>query len=230
MAFSAPRVERSPRSISRGALQPTAYGINAAGVIAGYYADKNSVFHGFTRGPQGSFTSFDPPGSTWTTPVAINDLGIITGQYSDSQGHVEEAGFLRGVSSYVAQPGVHTITDSRGLYVDGGFALYGDPTVRLWVYVAGNLAQHWTFTQVSDGFTILNDATVEYANDGGGKLVEVGSLAPPGPPDSWTVTNLASGFTIQNNRTGLYMTDPEVQNGAILLTPTPSIWQVSTPR
>ena len=210
-----------------GSTSTTAYGINAAGVIAGYYSDKNSVFHGFTRGPQGSFTSFDPPGSTGTIAVAINDWGIITGHYGNNQAHIGAAGFLSGVPSYLAQPGVYTVTDSRGLYVDGGFALYGDQTVRLWVYVAGNPAQRWTFAQVSDGLTLQNDATSEFATDGGGTLVERISM---GLPDSWTITPLASGFTIKNNRTGLYMTDPEVQNGAILLTPTPSIWQISTPR
>ena len=38
-------------------------GINDAGLIAGYYIDSSNVSHGFLRSPNGSFTTFDPPGA-----------------------------------------------------------------------------------------------------------------------------------------------------------------------
>jgi hypothetical protein len=209
-----------------GSISTSAFGINAAGVIAGHYVDENRVFHGFIRDGRGSFASFDPPRSTETIVAAINDRGVAAGYYGSDQARIEAAGFLRGVSNNEFQPGVYSITNSSGLYADGGFYAYGDPTVRLWVFVAGNPAQRWTFSQVSDGFTILNNATFQYANDGGGTLVQ----GPWGPGDAWTVTHMGNGYSVRNNRTGLYLTDPSVQNGAILLTPSPSVWEMSLPR
>jgi probable HAF family extracellular repeat protein len=43
--------------------------------------------------PDGSITTFDPKGSTDTTPTAINDKGEITGWYADASGQLH--GFLR---------------------------------------------------------------------------------------------------------------------------------------
>ena len=34
----------------------------------------------------GVYTSFDPPGSTFTQPIGINTAGEITGAYRDSSG------------------------------------------------------------------------------------------------------------------------------------------------
>jgi hypothetical protein len=154
-----------------GSISTSAFDINAAGVIAGYYADKNSVFHGFIRDGRGSFTSFDPPGSTQTIVSAINDRGVVAGYYH-SAALIATAGFLRGISSNEFQPGIYSITDRGGLYADGGFYAEGDPTVRLWVFVAGNPAQHWTFFQTSDGFAIFREGTFQSLEDAGGKLVQ----------------------------------------------------------
>jgi hypothetical protein len=74
--------------------------INDEGTITGYFLDANNVFHGFVRSPEGKFTSFDAPGAdltpgdyNGTTPGAINDAGVITGQYYDVNGGTH--GFLR---------------------------------------------------------------------------------------------------------------------------------------
>jgi hypothetical protein len=66
--------------------------INPAGAITGSYADASSFYHGFLRGGNGHFTSFDPHGSTGTSPSAINTAGEITGNYTDANG---THGFLR---------------------------------------------------------------------------------------------------------------------------------------
>src|SRR5437667_4125342 len=40
-----------------------AVSINPAGAITGYYADANSVFHGFLRASDSNMTTFDAPGA-----------------------------------------------------------------------------------------------------------------------------------------------------------------------
>jgi hypothetical protein len=67
------------------------YDNNDLGVIVGEYTDANIVPHGFLRTPDGQLTSFDAPGAglgyglnQGTFPYAINDLGVIAGQFQDS--------------------------------------------------------------------------------------------------------------------------------------------------
>jgi hypothetical protein len=45
------------------------------------------------RARDGTFTTFDPPGSTGTSASVINPAGVITGSYSDANGAGH--GFLR---------------------------------------------------------------------------------------------------------------------------------------
>ena len=73
-------------------------GITPDGTVTGFYADSNSVYHGFLRSPRGHFTKFDANGAgtgTWqgTLPAAINPEGAIAGSYIDSNG--VNHGFLR---------------------------------------------------------------------------------------------------------------------------------------
>jgi hypothetical protein len=77
-----------------------ASGMNNRGVVTGSYVDANNVYHGFLRSPEGSFTTFEAPGAdttagsfNGTSPNSINDLGAITGSYSDANGFSH--GFLR---------------------------------------------------------------------------------------------------------------------------------------
>ena len=66
-------------------------GVNDLGVIAGSTLDTNDVNHGFLRAPpDGQCVVFDDTqtpagtgGSQGTNPVAINDLGMIVGTYTD---------------------------------------------------------------------------------------------------------------------------------------------------
>ena len=69
-----------------------ATGITPEAAISGYYIDGNGS-HGFLRVPNGTLTTFDPPGSTYTAPSGINPTGTITGNYSDASFNVH--GFLR---------------------------------------------------------------------------------------------------------------------------------------
>jgi hypothetical protein len=77
-----------------------AEGINNFGAVTGYYVDVNDVYHGFLRRPEGGFTTFEAPGAdttpgsfNGTTPISINDLGVMTGYYTDATGYAH--GFLR---------------------------------------------------------------------------------------------------------------------------------------
>jgi hypothetical protein len=68
-------------------------GINNPGAVTGPYStDNGATFHGFIY-YKGSFTYFDPPGSTFTVPWAISNAGTVGGWYSDSSG--DSHGFLR---------------------------------------------------------------------------------------------------------------------------------------
>jgi hypothetical protein len=58
-------------------------GINTNGTILGTYADGSGNSQVFLRASGGTFTTFDPPGSTFTNTVSINSGGEITGDYID---------------------------------------------------------------------------------------------------------------------------------------------------
>ena len=58
-------------------------GPNPEGMSVGSYTDPFRVTHGFTLTAKGVFTSFDPPGSTFTAPEFISPQGVIVGEYAD---------------------------------------------------------------------------------------------------------------------------------------------------
>ena len=59
-------------------------GPNPQGTSVGTYTDTSNVIRGFTLTKKDVFTSFDPPGSTGTTPNFISPQGVIVGGYLDS--------------------------------------------------------------------------------------------------------------------------------------------------
>src|SRR5258707_375622 len=63
----------------------------AARTVAEYYVDVSSAPRGFLRAPNGTLTTFDPPGSTTTIASGINPATTITGSFATNQYH----GFLR---------------------------------------------------------------------------------------------------------------------------------------
>jgi len=70
-------------------------GPNPQGTAVGSWVDASGVTHGFTFTKKGVFTSFDPPGSTSTTPNFISPQGDIVGSYVDS-GNVSHGFILSG--------------------------------------------------------------------------------------------------------------------------------------
>src|SRR4029077_13611167 len=75
------------------------------GFITGIYTDANanSVFHGFLRNGDGTFTNFDVPGAgttglfPGTLPTNVDGVGDITGTFSDANG--VSHGFVRLVDT-----------------------------------------------------------------------------------------------------------------------------------
>jgi len=97
-------------------------GINAWGVVTGSYVDTKDVVHGFVRSAEGKITAFEAPGADTTpgsfngaSPSAINDLGAITGSYSDANGLYH--GFLRSSDGKV------TTFDVSGAGANGTFPI-----------------------------------------------------------------------------------------------------------
>jgi hypothetical protein len=80
--FQAPGADTTAGSFN--GTSPSA--INDLGVVTGSYADANSFFHGFLRGPEGKYVTFDVPGvgGYGTFPIAINLEATVVGYYSDA--------------------------------------------------------------------------------------------------------------------------------------------------
>ncbi|HEX4159891.1 MAG TPA: hypothetical protein VHY79_15605, partial [Rhizomicrobium sp.] len=68
------------------------YGINAKGLVAGYYY-RNYRVHGFLRSPKGKLATFNAPHSGDATQFyAMNDNDLIAGFSTDGQNHAR--GFI----------------------------------------------------------------------------------------------------------------------------------------
>jgi hypothetical protein len=120
------------------------FSINAGGAITGYYVGGKFPFtnHGFVRDPQGSFSSFDPPGSTSTIAQSINDGGAITGYYSD--GSNVKHGFVR--------------------LADGTLISFDPPgstaTTALSINANGTIAGYYQVANIVHGFVRQPDGTI----------------------------------------------------------------------
>lgn len=85
--FDAPGAATTPDA----GLGTWAYSINNLGVVTGYYADANYVYHGYVRTPDGKITVFDDAAAgtgayQGTFPESINNLGAIAGWVTDENG------------------------------------------------------------------------------------------------------------------------------------------------
>jgi uncharacterized membrane protein len=112
-----------------------AVAINSAGAVVGF-AYCNSLgpnVSGYLRAPNGNVTVFDPAGSEYTAPFAINAAGAITGYYCDAVGcH----GFVRSPGGAIATfdpPGstftvpvaINAMGVITGVFSDASGALHG---------------------------------------------------------------------------------------------------------
>jgi hypothetical protein len=121
--------------------------INAKGEITGYYVDFAGNNHGFVRDPNGTITTFDPPGSLSTFVAGINDEGTITGSYS------YEPGLYR---AFVRDPkGNFTTFDPPGSISTGAVSINAGGAVT-GSYNEVNLVKHG-FLRRADGMLISFD-------------------------------------------------------------------------
>jgi hypothetical protein len=90
----------------QGTLTAFFSGLNPAGAITGNYRDASNLNHGYVRAEDGTFTTFDPPGSQGTITDSINPAGVIAGFYGDAS--VVFHGFVR------APDGTFTTFDAPG--------------------------------------------------------------------------------------------------------------------
>jgi len=113
-------------------------GINPVGEITGDSCDAVTC-HGFLRTPDGTITTFDPPGSTLTNGNGINPAGTITGNDDDAGGVFH--GYLRspdGSFTIFDAPGAGTAANQgtggfginpagviTGFYIDTNNAMHG---------------------------------------------------------------------------------------------------------
>jgi len=137
-------------------------GINPSRAITGSYTDTNSTSHGFLRDPDGTITTFDPPGSIYTSPSGINSSGETTGSYLDMNGF---HGFLRD------RDGTITMFDLPGAIATFPFSI--NPSGATTGYFFGQFGQQG-FVRDGNGMLISFDAPV------GGNNPSPDSINPSG--------------------------------------------------
>jgi hypothetical protein len=109
-----------------------AYSINDLGVIAGLVQDSTSVYHGFVRSSDGSFTDFDAPGAgtganQGTFAFNINLDGATAGVYVDASN--VQHGFVRSrngeITSFDPTGSIYTmVCEETCLNVEGAITGY----------------------------------------------------------------------------------------------------------
>jgi hypothetical protein len=177
-------------------------GINAPGVIDGYYTDANNVSHGFLRSRNGKLTTFDAPGAAnlagfGTVVLGMNDESATVGVYWDANEAAH--GFLRSpdgkfttfVSPKECTTGVPTGCHGTGAWSINDFGTIVGP----YEDTSGNFVAH-TFIRSPDGkFKV-------FAVPGSSMLAGQGTLPVAG-----------SGLNIWGSVTGLYYDANNVFHG-----------------
>ena len=107
-----------------GSTSISFYGINSAGVAAGWCTNTSSVEIGFTWA-RGKFTDINISGSTLTNANGINDSGAVVGTYVDSNG--AQHGFLLqgGTLTKLDPPGTVSLNTAWGINNAGVISVYG---------------------------------------------------------------------------------------------------------
>ena len=164
----------------------TSTGINAAGVITGYYVDSSNINHGFVRSRNGVFTEFDAASAgPGTLPYGINDAGAVTGYYLDV--YFIAHGFVRSAS------GTLTTFDAP---VSGG---------------SGTYAYSINDAGAVTGFYLQNGESFSFVRGPSGDFIPV--QAGPGNPG--LNGTRASSINGANSVTGFYSTGTTPQRGFV---------------
>jgi hypothetical protein len=70
----------------QGTFPSALSGLTDTEATTGNCVDSNNVYHGFLRSGDGSFATFDPPGSVQTLVVGLSSNETVAGEYIDSTG------------------------------------------------------------------------------------------------------------------------------------------------
>jgi probable HAF family extracellular repeat protein len=159
------------------ATSTSAYGINDADQVVGYYTDSSGGTHGFLYDGT-TYTTIDDPSATGGTHVlGINNSGQITGYYFDSTG---VHGFLATPTSPPPPPPpppVDEWTNSHGgnWGTASNWSL-GVPTAATEtdISVSGTYSVTISASDIADGLQ-LNDAGATVLDNGGGALTLSGT-------------------------------------------------------
>jgi probable HAF family extracellular repeat protein len=105
-------------------VSPAFYGINSAGVAAGWCTNTSGVQIGFTYS-KGKFTDIKIKGAGNTNANGINDKGAVVGTYTDSTG--AQHGFLLVGKKLTTldPPGVTSLATAYGINNGGVITVYG---------------------------------------------------------------------------------------------------------
>jgi hypothetical protein len=155
-------------NMAAGSFDGTAaVGMNNLGAVTGFYIDANSVYNGFFRSPEGGFTTFQAPGANTTpgsfggtSPTSINDVGMITGNYSDAQGLTH--GFLRD------KEGKFTTFDVKGA---GGFGSF-----PIAINLEGDIVGYYTDSNL-EFYAFLRDRNGKFTTFAGPNVCVTGVSA-----------------------------------------------------
>jgi hypothetical protein len=117
---------------------PTA--INAAGVVAGYYTTNKQ--HGFVRASDGTIQEFDIGLGNDTTPVAINNKGVVTGSAALS-------GFVRTPNGNITQFSAPSAATTSPHAINSAGTVAGS-------YYTGDNNQHGFFRTKDGSITVFD--------------------------------------------------------------------------
>jgi probable HAF family extracellular repeat protein len=109
-----------------GAQDTSAFAVNNAGTVVGFYVINNTGPHAFLY-QNGTFTNIDFPGSGYTIAFSINNLGAAAGLFSSSTG-LHGFTFYNGTFTQVDKPGA-TSTAVSGINDRGELVGIWYPTV-----------------------------------------------------------------------------------------------------
>lgn len=169
----------APGAQIAGSIGTRPWGINADGVIVGYFSDVNQVSHGFVRSASGTITTFDAPNAATghtqgTFPAAINSSATIVGDFTGQDGNMH--GFTRSSDGSFAlfdvpSPAMYTVAfsindsgDVTGYFGDINGALHG------FVRTAGGTI---TTFDASATPTVNSAGTIAHQIDANGNIVGV---------------------------------------------------------
>jgi hypothetical protein len=131
-------------------------GINDAGLIAGYYIDASNVGHGFLRSPNGSFTTFDPPGAgtapgQGTIVHGLNLEGTVVGSFLNDKTYYAFIRTSDGKYKTFAAPGACNMSIDDGCHGSGAWDInFFGTVVGPYEDTSGNFVAH-TYVRSPNG-------------------------------------------------------------------------------